>query len=181
MIIINCGKGVLPSLKIPQKEWFREISKLYVSMTRAKRELIISESSGRSEIFENSIDLFLTDTNWNDYVSIETSNKSFNLINNGLEQNFGSLKSETGHNFLYNDLAVGLSTTSQDKILNVVTGIKSTDHNGRPDNWRNMFEFINDLNNNLLTPHMNRILGPTVYKELKEKFPIQQRVVAQRI
>ena len=42
LIIVNCCEGVLPAMDAPSEEEFREICKLYVAMTRAKRELILS-------------------------------------------------------------------------------------------------------------------------------------------
>lgn len=42
LIIVNCCKHVLPALDVPAEEAFCDICKLYVAMTRAKRELILS-------------------------------------------------------------------------------------------------------------------------------------------
>ena len=66
VIIINVNKDIIPSPDLPHDEWYREIAKIYVSMTRAKKELIISYSNELSPIFDNAISHF-TLNNWVDY------------------------------------------------------------------------------------------------------------------
>jgi hypothetical protein len=42
LIVVNCCEHVLPARDAPLEEGFRDICKLYVAMTRAKRELVLS-------------------------------------------------------------------------------------------------------------------------------------------
>ena len=48
LIIANCREGVLPAVDAPREEQFRDSCKLYVAMTRAKRELILSFTGAAS-------------------------------------------------------------------------------------------------------------------------------------
>lgn len=168
MIIINCSQGIFPNQKLPEREWFREISKLYVSMTRAKRELIISYSNELSSVFSNSLNFFNIDSNWQEYVDIDNTIK-IPIINSAISLELFELKKK-GIDFLRSSLAIGLSQNSQEKIFQLVQGKKSTNSSGFSDEWVNMETFIKDIHNPRIVPHMNRLLGPSVYKELKEKF-----------
>ncbi len=42
MVIVNCNRNAIPNPQLPYEERFKDASKLYVAMTRAKKELILS-------------------------------------------------------------------------------------------------------------------------------------------
>lgn len=169
VIITNCSKKEFPNPKLPQSEKFREISKLYVSMTRAKKELIISYNKELSEVFEKSLFFFNSDTNWEDYIDtvqaakVDISTSSTVTVFNKIE----NYKMLNGRQFLYQPVAVGLSIPAQQKLVNLVNGKSSTGTNGLPDGWRNIDNFEKSLNTKISFQHMNWLLGPKVTEELK--------------
>ncbi len=168
VIILNVNEGDFPNKNLPEDEWFREYSKLYVSMTRAKKELIISYSSKLSNSFKDSKELFNENTEWADYfenskdylndLDLETLKNTFNL---GLDQ-LNGLQFVMG--------SQNLSVTTQNKIKELVTG-NNTMQDNFPFEWRNMDKFKSDLmKGGRLNPHMNRLLGKNVFEELKNYF-----------
>ncbi len=42
MVIVNCNRNAIPNPQLPYEERFKDASKLYVAMTRAKKELVLS-------------------------------------------------------------------------------------------------------------------------------------------
>lgn len=172
VIIANCSDGHFPNPNLPENEKFREISKLYVSMTRAKRELIISFNGNLSDVFKKSLHHFNQNTKWSEYVDAESKIEVNIPLSNTLtvfnkKENYKSLN---GRGFLYQPAAVGISIPSQQKLVDLVNGKSSTATNGLPDGWKTIDDFKKTLNNNRLNPHINRILGPVVRKELLNVF-----------
>lgn len=172
VIIVNCSKNEFPNSKLPQSEKFREISKLYVSMTRAKKELVISYNDLLSEVFESSLTYFNQNTSWSDYIDETKADKveipkTATVFNKN--KNYKSLK---GRELLYEPIAVGLSLPAQQKIIDLIEGKSSAAANGFPDGWKTIGDFKESLKLNRIKPHMNRILGAKVYEEIKNKFDI---------
>ena len=164
MILVNVNDGVIPNPTLPKEEWFRDISKLYVAMTRAKKELIISHSSTSSTLFKDS-DGFFNKDNWSDHVS---PLRRFVTISRVDKTYFP--KSEAvrmlGKNFLYHKKAVGMSRELQNKILDHVQG-KSVFLRDKKEGWKHMDELKDDVLSKRDIPHMTRLFGPVVFKELE--------------
>ena len=59
MCIINSNKDIVPNPNIPERESYRDLSRLYVAMTRAKIELFISYSDELSSFFDNAKEYFV--------------------------------------------------------------------------------------------------------------------------
>ncbi len=169
VIIINCSKNNFPNPKLPQSEKFREVSKLYVSMTRAKKELIISYNGEISEVFKQSLNYFNADTVWSDYIdksmSLQIKIPTTEVVYNN-KANYKLLK---GRELLYQPIAVGMSIPAQTKIAELIKGKSSTAPNGQPDGWKTLGDFEEALKTNRLQPHLNRLLGPKVLEEVREK------------
>lgn len=172
VVIVNCSKAEFPNPKLPENEKFREISKLYVSMTRAKKELIISYNNSLSTVFKNSLEFFNSNTLWKDYLNQSTKvdvkvsvSNTINVFNR--KEDFKAL---SGREFLYQPIAVGLSIPSQQKLIAHIEGKSSTGTGGLPDGWRTIGDFVKDLGSSRLNPHMHRILGPKVHQEIKQLF-----------
>ena len=122
MIILNCGREVIPHPHLPEQEWFRDLCKLYVALTRAKTELIVSISGKESCFLSDSIDCFSVGM-WIDYGLIPKSLPPFRWPSAAINV-VGDLDAWEirGKDFLKLQDAVGLSTAAQDAILKVVTG-----------------------------------------------------------
>lgn len=169
VIIVNCSKNNFPNSKLPQNEKFREISKLYVSMTRAKKELIISYNGEISEVFESSLNYFNVDTVWSDYVDQTTAIKIVVPATEVVYNRNANYKLLTGRELLYQPIAVGMSLPAQQKIVDLIKGKSSSAANGHPDGWKTLGDFKESLGSNRYLPHMNRLLGPKVLEEIRER------------
>lgn len=169
VIIVNCSKNEFPNSKLPQSENFREISKLYVSMTRAKKELVISYNGNLSEVFESSLEFFNTDTKWSEYVD-ETKAKQLEIpTTNTVYNNNKNFSSLTGRELLYEPVAVGLSLPAQQKLIDLIKGKSSTAPNGYRDEWKTIGDFKEDIKTQRYNVHMNRLIGTKVLEEIREK------------
>jgi len=157
MCIINCASGTIPDKALPEEEWYREAFKLYVAMTRAKRELILSYSDSLSEFLLDCKEKFLIQ-NWN-LQEENNSLKDFVLpppSNN--RSNEKSILENTGKDFLYFREAVGLPKEVQDKLLQAVRG-KSVSASGRQKEWNT----IKDLLKFKDIPTKANMFGPQTY------------------
>lgn len=167
MIIINCRSNVFPNPSLPKEEWYREISKLYVAMTRAKKELVVSFTGEVSNLFTNKSEFFREDE-WhmhlidNPVINIEIRDKS---IENTSKQKMSNLK---GKEFLYTHNAIGLSRELQNKLLELVSGNSVYDEKKRQIGWKTMGELTISLRSrNRDLPTLKRIFGPSVFDELE--------------
>lgn len=169
VVIINCNNLVIPNPNLPKDEWYREISKLYVAMTRAKKELVISYSEKLSDIFESSVDLFTKQTwdmHFNKPIEISISLPKPTII----YTEKGKLKSMTGKQFLYTIEAIGITRELQGKLIDLVAG-SNVEERGKRIGWKNIRELNDDLKRtNRDLPTLNRIFGPIVFNELELLF-----------
>jgi superfamily I DNA/RNA helicase len=166
VIILNCSDATFPNSALPKEEWFREISKLYVAMTRAKKELTISFSEKRSTIFESSVSYF-TEDNWSDHI----------MEKEGIEIPVGLVNDEetislqlTGSDFLYTKQSIGMSKELQNKLVELVAGVNVTDEKRRRVGWSTMELLRRDVITLKDVPTLNRLFGPTVFNELYALF-----------
>ncbi len=166
VVVINCSSSSFPNISLPKDEWYREISKLYVAMTRAKKELTISYSGKYSSVFDKSIAYF-TEDEWASHIEIVTKMElqtSTLLIENNIVLN------NKGIDFLFTKNARGLSRELQNKLIELVAGNSITDHGGRKTGWQTMGMLKLDVLSKKDLPTLNRIFGPVVFKELEELF-----------
>lgn len=167
MIILNVTKSVFPNPTFPEEEIYREISKFYVAMTRAKRELIVSYSKSCSTIFEKCSQFFYEDE-WADHIPHITDEEPIPLKGK-LNLPKSQLLKMNGKKFLYHRKAVGISRELQNKLIDHVTG-KSIAEKGKKVGWISMDELRTDIKSGREKPHYSKIFGPNVYNELKELF-----------
>lgn len=167
MIILNVSYGVFPNPMFPEEEIYREISKFYVAMTRAKKELIISYSKSLSSVFDKCKEFFYEDK-WEDHIVPLADEEPLPL-----KGKFNLPKSQiskmTGKKFLYYRKAVGMSRELQNKLLDLVAG-KSISEQGKKVGWMSMDELKTDIKAGREIPHYSKLFGPNVYKELKVLF-----------
>jgi hypothetical protein len=122
MIIINCSNGVVPHPQLPEEEWFRDLSKLYVALTRAKTELVVSYSGNHSVFLEESLERFNVG-DWQDYGLIPRALSELVVPEPALEKVGDASKwSVVGNDFLKLRDAIGLAPSVQEAILQCATG-----------------------------------------------------------
>jgi hypothetical protein len=171
MIVINCNANVFPNPQLPKDELFRDISKLYVAMTRAKKELIISHSSELSDVFSMCKDKFTFGTEWKDYFFEPNFDTTFKIEVSEEEQL--KINDIQGEEFIYSKYALGLSQTAQEKILQIVSGKTVTNPAGMKEECKNIGEFIEMISNTRLNPQTSNFIGRTTIDELRKHFNIQ--------
>jgi superfamily I DNA/RNA helicase len=163
MIIINCSKNIFPNPALPQEEWYREISKLYVAMTRAKKELIISFSKQFSSVFDKSSPFFTID-NWTDHIhEIKMEFKLPEEMDAVFEKSIA--EKLIGKTFLYQKRAIGMSRELQNKLIDHVAG-KSISTGAKKEGWTSIQELRNDVLSGRNKPVLSQLYGPSVFKEL---------------
>jgi hypothetical protein len=121
MLVINCAEGVIPQRHLPERESFRELCKLYVAMTRAKRELVVSYSGSLSSFLVGAEEHFSVGR-WEEHEVVPAEV----TVRGGANPRSDDAPSDkwltTGRDFLRTRDAIGLSTAAQDSILTYVTG-----------------------------------------------------------
>lgn len=171
MIILNVSNGVFPNPMFPVEEIYREISKFYVAMTRAKKELIISYSKALSPIFDKCKDHFYEDAWINHIPSIK--NEDLLHLKGNLNQSKNQFSKMIGKRFLYHKKAVGMSRELQNKLLDLIAGRSVSEQGGRKIGWLSINELKSDILSGRDKPHYSRLFGPNVYRELKKIFEVE--------
>jgi hypothetical protein len=123
--IVNCSLGILPDRAAPDEEQFRDLAKLYVAMTRAKVDLVLSWSGAPSPLLSGAESRFLV-SNWHDYVpeidSLERVPIPERIDLYREEKSKMTWRTLTGQEFLFTEAAVGVSTDLSSKIRLLVDG-----------------------------------------------------------
>jgi UvrD-like helicase family protein len=169
MCILNCRNEQIPKRGDPESESFRDLSRLYVAMTRAKFELILSYCAEPSTFFDG-IEEYVGIGEWSDYVDeadldfpgVDMPLVLENMREEGLSTiNIGDM---TGPQFLYSSEAVGLSSDLIGRIRALVDGIglrRGLD----VVKWRTMADASRDFRE---SPVSRQQWGPVVGKKFSE-------------
>lgn len=168
LIVIQCRDGVLPPHDAPMEEAYRASCKLYVAMTRAKKELILSfhdKVSPWISAVTSSIGVAL----WSEFEHLDNSLlKGVPEILPEYEIRLGveAAGKLTGVEFVYTAYAVGLSLEAQGKLIELVDGrgLRSAS-GGSQLKWPNVQSLLDDINAS--RRHDQRI-GPKVAAELRQ-------------
>ncbi len=167
MIILNVSDKVFPNPVLPEEEIYREVSKFYVAMTRAKKELVVSYSGFLSSLFNNCKQYF-TEDDWLKHVQVENSTVQMpKKVKRILSR--PQLKKMTAKEFLYHPVSVGISRELQNKLLEKVAG-RNVSEKGKKVGWMNMDELVLDVLNGRDKPHYNSLFGPKVFSEMTDLF-----------
>ncbi|RVC68004.1 hypothetical protein EN766_30960, partial [Mesorhizobium sp. M2A.F.Ca.ET.046.02.1.1] len=148
LIILQCTDGVLPPHDAPEEEAFRASCKLYVAMTRAKRELILSFHDAASPWIAAVTSSIGTDR-WSEVEVLDPA------LLQGVPEVLPEFEPDrqiedasklTGLEFVYTGHALGLSLEAQDKLIELVDGrgLRSA-RAGRRLKWPHMASAIADL------------------------------------
>jgi hypothetical protein len=142
MIILNCSSTTMPHPALPVEESYRDLCKLYVAMTRAKTELIVSYIDAPSSFLVKAISKF-TSGEWDVY------SEKIILPDgvNSMEQFSFSPKEKrklTAKEILHLPEVVGLSTAAQEKMMQLVTGTNRY-KNTRQTEWRSFDDFVDTI------------------------------------
>lgn len=167
MVIVNCSGQTIPHPELPREEAFRELSRLYVAMTRAKHELILSYSGTPSRFLDVESNDFVTG-GWAEYAEAADL-KGFELPPPSLaardDKRNWNVSAQT---FLKKRDAVGLSAALQEKLLEHVRGHNRT-LDGRQIAWATVSDFLRAMQN---PRSRNKILSNVAWEELSAKLSL---------
>lgn len=169
VIVLNCCDDVLPAKDAPRDEQFRDLCRLYVAMTRAKRELLLSFHGKASDRLKTVSDTIMID----DWSSVELLDPDLQGgIPTSLPDSDPNVIAEqpdysSGQTFLYSSQALGLSIEAQDKIEELVDG-KGLLRAGsrRRLKWQSVQSLLTDLRETRLH---DSLLGSGVADEIRAK------------
>ena len=167
VLVLNCSAEIFPGSDLPDDEWFRDLARLYVAMTRATDDLVISYSSKRSPFLEAGVKDLMIDTAWSEYAE---SGPRLVGIPEHLEEyrseaeRHGQLLDMTGEEFLYTRQARGLSIELIAKIRELVDGKGRVRRKAR-DRWENIGQAADDYRDHV---KWRRVWGPDVGKQFGE-------------
>lgn len=170
LIVVNCCEDVLPSSFAPEEEQFRELCKLYVCMTRAKRELVLSFHGAASRWIKTVSETIQID----EWSSVETCDltllqgvpKLLPQVDPNVAQK-GNVWSLSGREFLYTQEAIGLSVDTQDKLIELVDGRGAIQAGtSRRVKWQSVASLMADLMENR---RPNPILAHAFADELRAR------------
>lgn len=166
VLILNCSSNVIPNPLLPNEENFRDICRLYVAMTRAKKTLILSHSGNYSNIFQQTIDnSLLCSQDWDMYYdspsrAFDTPKHIQQFVDSSEDTDFGSL---TGPQFLYTDYAIGMSRELANKLEDLVTGsAQSRGGTNLRVKWKDIRSALADVKR---FPHAKQLFGPKIHLE----------------
>ena len=132
--ILNVTAGVVPDIAMPEQERFRDLSRFYVAMTRAKTQLLLSYHGQPSSYLAEVDELFLHDS-WLEYLG-EAPEKNFGvpprlreLRQHNVE--WVDYRDMTAQQFLYTSRASGLPGELISKMRELIPGKRTTQGSGR--------------------------------------------------
>lgn len=109
MVVVNARAGVLPNPAVPEMEQAKNLAQLYVAMTRAKSQLVLSYHGEISPLLQDMDDVFLQD-NWSDYLQSELKLLGVPPLLDELNEDTQipkNLAEMDGPQFLYTEYAIG--------------------------------------------------------------------------
>jgi hypothetical protein len=164
--ILNCTDQVLPPSGAPPDETFRFGCQLYVAMTRARDQLVLSHSSIPSKWLDVP-DGILTFDDWDSFVDVADINLSgepgYLAEIPDSDDDSKALMELTGEGFNYTMYARGLTGEIQDKLEELVTGRSHRRGKFRVQ-WENVGVLYNDMRYAREEGRMGHIFGPSADK-----------------
>jgi superfamily I DNA/RNA helicase len=110
VVVANVSEGILPNPNIPEMEQAKDLAQLYVAMTRARTQLVVSYHGQPSSLVAGLDEVFLLE-DWSSY-------NSSTVKTCGVPPRLAELNEDTlipfditvmdGHQFLYTEHAIGL-------------------------------------------------------------------------
>ena len=169
VIIVNCANGVVPNPHAPEEEAFRDLSRLYVAMTRARQQLVISYCGAPSSLVVGQRTHFAEDS-WDRYFPVPPPENNF-LLPVRLEQLRASeapteFAMQTGEQYLYTEEAIGCPAQLIEKLRNLVTG-RSATRNRATIEWTSIGRALADTAKDVKS---RQTFGPEGVRLLRERF-----------
>lgn len=163
VVVVNCTSAVMPHPILPEEESFRDLSRLYVAMTRAKSQLLVSYHGTLSRFVEVARDTF-TEGNWREHAEL-TEDFDIKLPPPAVPNLKNSdVWGSSAKPFLKSRDAVGMSRLAQDAILARVTGtslLRGSRH--KQAEWKTFGSFISSMQ----SPNArNQVISPEAWEAI---------------
>jgi len=162
--IVNCSEGVLPDSAAPPEERHRDLARLFVAMTRAKTDLVLSWS-GQVSSFVQPVSEHFLQAHWTEYIDVNAAPvvappQRLEAYRTGLAQK--SWWEMTGEEFLFTESALGVTVELSEKLRALVDGygLKRGDQAVR---WRMLGQAADALRTD---PRSRLRWGPEVGRQL---------------
>lgn len=163
--VVNVTDGVIPNPKTPEAERYRDLSQLYVAMTRAKLQLVVSHSGPVSRYLSNIEGK--VEGRWSEYVPRDVigefgeprSLESVRTIDD--PRPVGRMN---GEQFLYSAHAIGLSSRLIEKIRVLVSG-RDAGRRGNLRSWSTLSKAARDVR---WESRARQLFGPETVKEFSD-------------
>lgn len=170
MIVINCADSVIPQKHLPERESFRELCKLYVAMTRAKRELVVSYTGCLSPFLVGAEEHFSIGR-WEEHEVTPAQVSVRGQARSKRDELASDKWLVTGRDFLKTRDAIGLTVAAQDAILTSVTGRSLVRREGsrhKEVEWQHFDSFLRAMTSD---PRARTgIVSKEVWDELESNF-----------
>ena len=170
MAVINCSEGVIPHPDMPIEESFRELCKLYVAMTRAKTELIVSYAGGPSRFLSKALDRFVR-ASWSEYEepavleAITVPSVTWSTSGSPDPTNI----TVTAHDLLLTKAVLGLPAELLDRLEEIVPGHNKYTNRGKTQiEWKHIDEFIRYMSER--PAERRQRIGDAAWAQLLERF-----------
>lgn len=148
VFILNCRSGLLPDDRIPDDEQYRDLARFYVTMTRAKKNLIVSWSGEASPYLKNVGKHFLGGP-WSEFLGEKPAPMP-------LPQRLSELRTQQeeripvalqdANRFLYHQHAIGFPLQVIEQLRKYVTGRGRTQGPGKQRvEWKDVGSAYRDL------------------------------------
>lgn len=171
VVILNCSDHVIPHPELPEHESFRDLCKLYVALTRAKTELVVSFSEKVSRFISVAEEECFNVGTWGEHVEV-VEELSISLPPPALRRVGNTADwSVPGRAFLRLREAVGLGQIVHEEILSHVTGQVKTQGGSssgtrKQIEWKDFTSFYSDMAS---PSKRNLIISDQVWNELQGK------------
>jgi hypothetical protein len=161
--IVNCRSGAIPAPNSPPREWMKELSRLYVAMTRARLELCVSYAGAPSPFLEG-LEGTMSTFRWSDYADIAEGLAPNLPVRTEAFRDNGDTPADVselnGMQVLFREEAVGVSLDLADKLRRFVDGTGRVQRAGgrtRQIRWRTVNEAARALRTDA---HARNLWGP---------------------
>jgi len=169
VVILNLNKETFPRPNYPKEEVFRDISRLYVAMTRAKKELILSYNTSLSDVFKHAGATIRNPDLWELQLDENIERVEIKSFSSPVHDNLVSSDLD-GQSFVIRTPLI-FSRELALKLRSLVNGRAASDTSGRPTQFKNTRDLAQALKISRYQGHMRRLFGAQ-YEELIKVFEI---------
>jgi len=145
VVLINCSESVIPHPNLPAEESFRDLCRMYVAMTRAKTQLVVSYANKMSPFIEAARECFV-EAAFSEYCEPRSQGVLHWPAQIVPQVANPEIWARDGKGFLKSRDAVGLERTVQEEVLEHVTGHERVRGTERKQlEWKTFGSFVTSL------------------------------------